>query len=124
MALRSMRRGMRQRAKTGWAGQHFRSPPHIGRVISYGVISAVAMGYGFAEALRGDNSPKIFFLGVFFALFALDNLRRLRAEREAHLLPRRFRCPDCGASIALSSEERKKSTFHCDSCDEDFQVDD
>ncbi len=124
MALRSMRRRMRQRAKATWAGQHFRSPPHIARIMLYGVISALAIGYGLAELLRDEKSYTIFFLGVFFALFALDNWRRLSEEHEAKLLPHRFRCPDCGASIALSPEERKKSVFHCDSCDEDFEVND
>jgi hypothetical protein len=90
----------------------------------YGVMSALAIAYGAAELLRGEKSYKILFVGVFFALFALDNWRRLNDANDKNLLPRRFRCPDCGGSIALSPEERKKSTFHCNSCREDFAVDD
>jgi hypothetical protein len=92
-------------------------------VLLYGVVSAFAIAYGAAALLRGQKSDTILVLGVFFALFALDNWRRLNEEKEKNLLPHRFRCPDCGAPIALSSEEREKSHFRCNSCREDFEVD-
>jgi hypothetical protein len=113
-------------------GKHFRSEPHIARVLLYGVASALSIAYGAAALLRDLRPDTILVLpphetalvfGVLFALFALDNWRRLNEEKEKNLLPHRFRCPDCGAPIALSSEEREKSHFRCNSCREDFEVD-
>lgn len=124
MSLRAVRRLIKQRSEATWAGTYFRSPPHPARVLAYGVVAALAIAIGGASMLRGAKSGGIFILGVFFVLFAIENWRRLKEEREKRLLPGHFRCPDCGAAIALSPEERKKSIFSCSSCGEDFEVGD
>jgi hypothetical protein len=75
MALRDMR--ARIRADGARRGALFRSPPHIGRVLLFGAISAVAFAYGVVLLLRGEQRLGVLFVAVMFGLYAFDNWRRL-----------------------------------------------
>ena len=110
---------LRERARSGWVRDHFSGPASIWRVFSYGMVSALATAYSAAAALRGDVPMEIAGIAVLFGLFAVDNWRKLN---DGDLLPRRFRCPDCDASIQLSPPERTLKTFSCKACGEDFEV--
>ena len=75
MALRKMR--SRIRADGARRGRLFRARPHMGRVLFFGAISAIAFAYGAALLLRGEQRLGIFFVAVMFGLYAWDNWRRL-----------------------------------------------
>lgn len=61
MGLQDMR--ARIRADGARRGQHFRSPPHIGRVLFFSAVSMVALAHGAALLLRGEQRLGIFFVG-------------------------------------------------------------
>lgn len=116
MALRNMRAKIREDGER--RGGPFRAPPHIGRVLFCGAISAVAFANGAALLLRGEQKLGVFFVAVMFGLYALDNWRRLTSDkpedpdlegakelmeaRSWRARPERaasWQCPTCGEHI-------------------------
>ena len=116
MALRNMR--ARIRVDGARRGRLFRSPPHIGRVLFFGAVSAVAFAYSAALLLRGEERLGIFFVAVMFGLYALDNWRRLTLDKPED--------PNLESATEFVEENSRRerepaATWQCPTCGEHIQ---
>lgn len=114
MALRNIRSNIREQG--AWRGRFFRSTPHIGTVLIFGGIAAIAFAYGAAQLLNGEQTLDVFFVAVMFGLYAWDNWRRLSFGQSA--VPEVPTATPSAKAHSKHGAREPAATWQCPTCGE------